>query len=169
MTLGSRVAVIEEGVIQQYDRPQRIYDHPANRFVGGFIGSPSMNFLDARVVKENGNYYVDGGSFKLILPEKFSSDIGSYVDNQVTFGIRPENLKSEDVTADPDPEKSMKVHVRVTEPLGDEIVVYADSGDQEIVAQLDPRTDIAPNQETTYYAEMEYTHIFDKDTGEAII
>ncbi|MFW6421749.1 MAG: ABC transporter ATP-binding protein, partial [Candidatus Bipolaricaulota bacterium] len=169
MTLGNRVAVIEDGLIQQYDHPQVIYDQPSNKFVAGFIGSPSMNFLEARLIREDGQFYVDGGSFKLILPQDFSTEVENYVGENVTFGIRPENLKAEDVVSEKDPDKALDVDVRVTEPLGDEIVVYADSGDQEIVAQLDPRTDISPGETTTYYTEMEYTHLFDKTTGEAIV
>lgn len=169
MTLGRRVAVIDEGVIQQYDAPQQIYDHPSNEFVAGFIGSPSMNFLDVRLVKENGNYFVDGKEFKLKLPEDFYSDIEPYEDEQVIFGVRPENLKSEDVASNTINDRSLDVDVRVTEPLGDEIVVYADSGDQELVAQLDPRADVSPGQATTYYAEMEYSHLFDQESGKAIV
>ena len=169
MTLGNRVAVIEQGVIQQYDHPQTIYDYPSNEFVAGFIGSPSMNFLDTTVVKEDGTYYVQTDAFRLALPEDFNSKIADYVNKEVTFGIRPENLKAEDVATDKSEGKSLKVNVRVTEPLGDEIVSYTDAGNQEVVAQLDPRTDIEPGDTTMFYAEMQYTHIFDKNTGEAVL
>ena len=169
MTLGRRVAVMESGIIQQYDHPQTIYDHPNNKFVAGFIGSPSMNFLNSKLHKKDGKILVDGSSFAVELPKKFHDDVQDYLGKEVTFGIRPENLKAEETLREPDESKRIDVHVRVTEPLGDEIVVYADSGDQELVAQLDPRVDISPNQDVSYYAELDYMHLFDKESGEAII
>ncbi len=169
MTLGNRVAVIDEGVIQQYAAPQQIYDHPSNKFVAGFIGSPSMNFLDARISEEDGNVYVEGDGFKLLLPDKISGQVEGLHGKDVTFGVRPEDLTAEQTVHEPDETKSFDTHVLVTEPLGDEIIVHTEVGDQEIVAQLSPRVEIEPHQDVTLFADMDYIHIFDKETGDAIV
>lgn len=169
MTLGSKVAVMKDGVVLQYEPPQQTYDHPANRFVAGFIGSPSMNFLDAQVVKENGNVYIDGPTFKLRVPEDKREALSDYIDKGVTFGIRPENLKTKEKTVDFDPQKAMEVEIRVVEPLGDELIVHARSGEQELVAQLNPRANVKPRQKVDLACEMEYMHVFDKDTQEGVV
>ncbi|MEF8836460.1 MAG: sn-glycerol-3-phosphate ABC transporter ATP-binding protein UgpC [Candidatus Bipolaricaulota bacterium] len=169
MTLGNRVAVIDEGVIQQYAAPQEIYDYPSNKFVAGFIGSPSMNFLDARIKEEDGNVYVEGDGFNLLLPDKITDPVEGKSGKEVTFGVRPEDLTAEQTVHEGDETKSFDTHVLVTEPLGDEIIVHAEVGDQEIVAQLDPRVDIEPHQDVTLFADMDYIHIFDKNTEEAIV
>lgn len=169
MTLGSKVAVMKDGVVQQYEPPQQTYDHPANRFVAGFIGSPSMNFLDAQVVKENGNVYIDGPAFKLRVPEDKREALSDYIDKGVIFGIRPENLKTKEKTVDFDPQKAMEVEIRVVEPLGDELIVHARNGEQELVAQLNPRANVKPRQKVDLACEMEYMHVFDKDTQEGVV
>lgn len=171
MTLGSRVAVIDQGIIQQYAPPQEIYDHPSNKFVAGFMGSPSMNFVPGTLERKDGRLFIDCDSFQLAVPEEFVADLSDYGEGEVVFGIRPENLKSIQLSegAEADEDKSISVKVRVVEPLGDELVVYADSGEHELVAQLDPRADVSPNQQVRLRVELEYMHIFDKETGEAIV
>ncbi|MFW6104293.1 MAG: ABC transporter ATP-binding protein [Candidatus Bipolaricaulota bacterium] len=169
MTLGNRVAVIDEGIIQQYDHPQTIYDQPSNKFVAGFIGSPSMNFLDARIREEDGNTYIEGDGFRLLLPDELVDQLEGPSEEEVTFGVRPEDLTAEQTVHEGDETKSFDTHVLVTEPLGDEIIVHTEVGDQEIIAQLDPRVDIEPHQDVKLYADMDYIHIFDKDTGDALL
>ena len=94
MTMGDRIVVMKDGLIQQVDTPQNLYDYPCNMFVGGFIGSPQMNFLDATLVKEGSNYYVDlGGDKLLIAPEKVTSALDAYVGKAIKAGIRPEDIK----------------------------------------------------------------------------
>ncbi|MBS3786983.1 ABC transporter ATP-binding protein [Candidatus Bipolaricaulota bacterium] len=169
MTLGNRVAVIDEGIIQQYAAPQEIYDYPSNKFVAGFIGSPSMNFLDARIKEEDGNIYVEGDGFNLLLTDKITDQLEGMNGKDITFGVRPEDLTAEQTVHEGDRTKSFDTHVLVTEPLGDEIIVHAEVGDQEIVAQLDPRVEIEPHQDVTLFADMDYIHIFDKETEEALV
>ncbi len=169
MTLGNRVAVIDEGVIQQYAPPQEIYDHPNNQFVAGFIGSPSMNFLVAQLVEQNGHLTIKGEGFSLVLPDEFTKELEDRKGEEVTFGVRPEDLVSEETAHDRSEGTDMDVHILVTEPLGDEILVHAEVADEEIVAQLDPRIDVAPDQDLKLYANMQYTHVFDNETGDALI
>ncbi|HAZ30221.1 TPA: glycerol-3-phosphate ABC transporter ATP-binding protein, partial [Candidatus Acetothermia bacterium] len=95
MTLGQRVAVMKDAVVMQYDDPQTIYDRPASMFVAGFIGSPPMNFLDARLVAESGQIYVQGKGFKLLVPkERATPGLRENVGKDVVFGLRPEDVRT---------------------------------------------------------------------------
>lgn len=169
MTLGTKVAVMKDGIVHQYEHPQRIYDYPVNQFVAGFIGSPSMNFLNAKVVKEDSKLYVDGKSFKLKVPEAKTESLEDYIDKDVILGIRPENLKTKQMAGEFDPEEAMEVDVRVVEPLGDELIIHARSGKQELVAQLNPRAEVKPRQKLDLACELQYMHMFDKDTQATVV
>ncbi|MFQ6034006.1 MAG: ABC transporter ATP-binding protein [Candidatus Bipolaricaulia bacterium] len=175
MTLGSRVAVIKDGMIQQYDPPQTIYDHPANLFVAGFIGSPAMNFLPAKLVSEEGRLYLvnadgtPGEHFKLQVPQEKAPALEGHLGKEVIFGIRPENLKTAEMVPDYDPGAVLGARVRVREPLGDELIILAKNGEQELVARLDPRVKVEINQTVKLIAEMEFMHLFDRETEETII
>lgn len=169
MTLGGRVAVMKDGVIQQYDDPQTTYDHPVNVFVAGFIGSPAMNLLPARLTEENGSLYVANTGFKLKVPQDKAGKLEDYRGRGVVFGIRPENLKTQGTAPDHDPGAILEVRVRVREPLGDELIIHAENGDVELVARLAPRTEVAIGQTIALVAEMEFMHIFDKDTEETVV
>lgn len=169
MTLGNRVAVIDEGIIQQYAAPQEIYDHPNNQFVAGFIGSPSMNFLPAKLMDVDGGFGVKGEAFSLVLPDEFAEELKDRKGDEVVFGVRPEDLVAEETKHEIEEGTRMQVHVLVTEPLGDEILVHAEIGNEELVAQLDPRVDVGPDQDLNLYANMKYTHVFDKESGDALV
>ncbi len=169
MTLGERVAVMKDGVIQQYDDPQTTYDHPANMFIAGFIGSPAMNFLSVKLTEEEGSLYVANTGFKLRVPQDKAGKLEDYLGREVVFGIRPENLKTEEMVPDHDPEAILEARVRVREPLGDELIIHAENGGVELVARLAPRTEVAIGQRMTLVAEMDFMHIFDKDTEETVV
>jgi multiple sugar transport system ATP-binding protein len=169
MTLGERVAVMKDGVIQQYDAPQQIYDHPTNMFVAGFIGSPAMNFLPAKLIAEDGRVYVTGASFKLKVPPDKAGKLEDYIDREVVLGIRPENLKAKEMVPDYDPETVLEAQVRVREPLGDELIIHAENGGVELVARLDPRIEVGIDQTIELIAEMDFMHIFNKETEETIV
>ena len=171
MTLGERVAVMRDGVLQQYDDPQRIYDHPMNMFVAGFIGSPAMNFLSAELVAKDGRVYVTSRGFKLLVPEKKAAGLKDYLGREVLFGIRPENLKALEMVPgyDPRAEAVLEAQVRVREPLGDELIIHAENGGEELVARLDPRVKVNIDETIKLVAEMEFMHIFDKESGQTIV
>ncbi|GAB4311355.1 MAG: ABC transporter ATP-binding protein [Candidatus Bipolaricaulota bacterium] len=170
MTLGQRVAVMKDGVVMQYDDPQTIYDRPTNMFVAGFIGSPAMNFLDARLVSEDGKIYVQGKGFKLLVPPDRATDgVRGYVGKEVVFGLRPEDIRTPEMVHGGTEGRMFTGKVRVREPLGDEQIIYADCAGDEIVAKLDPRLGIQPGQDITFVAMMERLHIFDKTTEQAIV
>jgi multiple sugar transport system ATP-binding protein len=165
MTLGSRVAVMKDAVMQQIDTPQNLYDFPTNRFVAGFIGSPAMNFSDVIVVEEDGKVKMVGESFKLIVPPEKEAAIRPFMGEHITFGIRPENLSlDKDGTA----ESYFEVLVGVLEPLGDELVIYGESDGHELVAQLEPRAQVEAEQIIRLSVDMEHMHAFDPVTEESL-
>ena len=121
MTMGDRIVVMKDGLIQQVDTPQNLYDYPCNMFVGGFIGSPQMNFLDATLVKEGSNYYVDlGGDKLLIAPEKVTSALDAYVGKAIKAGIRPEDIKDDEEFMEKHKDATITAHVEVSELMGSE-------------------------------------------------
>ena len=168
MTMATRIAVINHGVLQQIDTPQTLYDTPANKFVAGFIGSPAMNFFDAKIVKEGGDLFVDGDSFKIKIPKDKKSIYDGYAGKEVIFGIRPEDIHNPQyVPADITPE-SVASKVGVTELMGNEIFAYLRSGSHEFIARVDPRSNYKFGDETQVMFNMENMHIFDKDSELAI-
>jgi len=171
MTLGERVAVMKDGVLQQYDDPQRIYDHPTNMFVAGFIGSPAMNFLPAQLVPQDGKVYVTSPGFKLLVPRDKAEGLKDHLREEVIFGIRPENLKALEMVPnyDPQAETVLEAKVRVREPLGDELIIHAENGAGELVARLDPRVRVEIDESIKLFVEMEFMHIFEKETGKTLI
>ena len=161
MTLGDRIAVMKDGVIHQYAAPQETYDHPRNQFVGGFIGSPAMNFLSARIASEDGGTVLVGGGFRLALPQVKGEDLSG----EVVVGIRPEDLDGPVSEG----ENTMEMTVRVTEPLGNELLVYADCGDERVVANLDPHRKVEVDSTIHLQVSIDSVHLFDKESAETLL
>jgi multiple sugar transport system ATP-binding protein len=168
MTMATRIVVINKGKLQQVDTPQNLYDHPANLFVAGFIGSPAMNFFPAKLRKDGGKLQVDTGDFVVSIPAKKAGPYQAHVDKNVIFGIRPENIHDADfVPPNIDAEK-VNVKVDVTELMGNEIFLYLVSGKNIFVARVDPRSKLRVGQQTHVMFDMDNFHIFDAETEEAI-
>ncbi len=161
MTLGDKIAVMRGGVIHQYDSPQETYDHPVDQFVAGFIGSPAMNFLQARVSSENGGVALAGKGFRLVLSAGNAEELPS----EVVVGIRPEDLDGP-VT---EGENTLEMSVAVTEPLGNELLVYADCGGQRVVANLDPHRRVEVDSTIRLKVNTETVHLFDQDTEQTLL
>lgn len=161
MTLGSRIAVMKDGVIHQYNSPQETYDHPSNQFVAGFIGSPAMNFLNARVESKGEMIVLVGTGFRLTVPKGLVGTLPS----EVFVGIRPEDL-SGPVT---DGESVIEVKVLVTEPLGNELLVYADCGKDRVVANLDPHQHVEIDSMIKLAVDMNALHLFDRESELTIL
>jgi multiple sugar transport system ATP-binding protein len=168
MTMATRIAVINKGVLQQLDTPQNLYDHPNNLFVAGFIGSPAMNFFPGKLRKDNGHVIMDAGDFSVKIPSKKVKPYEGHVGKDIIFGIRPENIHdAEYVPSNIDSEK-VAVKVDVTELMGNEIFLYLVSGKNTFVARVDPRSQLRVGEQATVAFNMDNIHIFDAATEEAI-
>ncbi|MGB9673499.1 MAG: ABC transporter ATP-binding protein [Anaerolineales bacterium] len=168
MTMASRIAVINQGVLQQIDTPQKLYDRPDNLFVAGFIGSPAMNFFNAHIRRGDGKLFVDGGSFKVEIPSDRTAPYTNYVDKPVIFGIRPEDIFNPQFCPPGILAQPIEAIVDVTELMGNEIFVYLKTGDQSFIARVDPRSRYTIGEHTQMMLNMENMHIFDAETEKAI-
>ncbi|MDI3548004.1 MAG: multiple sugar transport system ATP-binding protein [Halanaerobiales bacterium] len=174
MTMGDRIVVLRDGVIQQVDDPLTLYNKPNNMFVAGFIGSPAMNFLDAKLLKEGDKYYLDGaGAFKIAIPEtkvKEVPEIKEYVNKQVVFGIRPEDLTDASLTHEFDitEDNSFTASVEVVEPMGSEIYLYLTIDDHSMIARVDVETKAKVGDNIKLGVDTRKMHVFDPETEEAI-
>jgi multiple sugar transport system ATP-binding protein len=168
MTMATRIAVINKGLLQQLDTPQVLYDHPNNLFVAGFIGSPAMNFFPGKLRKDNGKLVVDNGDFVLPIPAKKAKPYEAHAGRDVIFGIRPENIHDADfVPPNIDAEK-VATKVDLTELMGNEIFLYLVSGKNTFVARVDPRSQMHVGEQASVMFDMDTFHIFDAATEEAI-
>jgi multiple sugar transport system ATP-binding protein len=168
MTMASRIAVLKDGLLQQLDTPQNLYDFPGNKFVAGFIGSPSMNFFEAKIIKSNGKLIVDGETFSVEIPKDKTKLYEKYAGKPVTFGIRPEDIHNPDFTPANITPAKVAAKVEVTELMGNEIFAYFVTGEHDFIARVDPRSKYGFGDEVEVVFNMGNFHIFDKDSGEAI-
>ncbi len=172
MTMGDRIAVLNGGVIQQLGAPQELYDHPANIFVAGFIGSPAMNFLPDAKISTEGDHtaVVLEGVGQVIVPEIYAERARAASSRNLTFGIRPVHLEDAHLISAERSEvlSSIDASVDVVENLGNELQVYLTTGGKNIVATLDPRSHVTAGNKVKLFVDSEHIHLFDTDTGEAI-
>ncbi len=171
MTMGTRIALLNAGIIQQIGPPQELYDHPSNLFVAGFIGSPAMNvFPDAKVVADGDQTtIVIEGVGKTVVQPLYKDQAREAVGRNLTFGIRPEHLEDiELLPPDAKDESRITAPVDVVEHLGNELLVYMTAGGKNIVARLDPRSSAHAGGPVTLHVDTDNIHLFDTDTGVAI-
>jgi multiple sugar transport system ATP-binding protein len=169
MTMGDRIAVMKDGVIQQIADPITLYDKPCNKFVAGFIGSPPMNFMRGKIIKKDGRLYFDEGKFKVKLVEEMYKKMESYIDKEVIFGIRPEDIYDKLFVSEAPPENIVRVTCDIVEPMGSEVYLYLNSGKHTFVARVGAHDRPDVNQEMDLVFDMSKVHFFDKDTEETII
>ena len=171
MTLGTRIVVLKDGIIQQVDTPQNLYDYPNNVFVAGFIGSPQMNLLEARVVQSGSEVVLMFGSNSVKLPEAKAAKLieYGYVDKTVIIGIRPEDLKDDEKYIAANPDAVIEATIRVYELLGAEVFLYFDIDNVNCTTRVSPRTTARPGDTIKLAIDMEKLHVFDKDTEEIIL
>lgn len=168
MTMGTRIAVMRDGILQQLDTPQRLYDYPANTFVAGFIGSPSMNFFDTTVAGSREDMVLDTGSFKIPLKGAQRDKLASYMGRTVVMGIRPEDIHDRDFAPSAFNGAPVQAQVDVMEPMGAEIYLYLMSGKSSYVARVDPRSQARPGNSLQVMMNLDRVHIFDKENEKAI-
>jgi multiple sugar transport system ATP-binding protein len=136
--------------------------------VAGFIGSPAMNFFDVTLVEQDGDLYVDSGSFRLKLPPEKAQAARGHVGKQVIFGTRPEDIHDREFTPPSIRAEPLTASVDVTELMGNEIFVYLLTGEKQFIGRMDPRTSARVGATMDIVINMDNAHLFDRDTEEAI-
>ncbi len=173
MTMGDRIAVMRAGEIQQCDTPQQIFDHPANRFVAGFIGSPAMNFIDAEIVSTDDGLMVDAPGLRLRLTDEMAQqeDVAGRAGEPVVFGIRPTDLHDAALPGpiSPSSANTIEAIVEVVEPMGSESMVYLQAHGDSLIASLDSATGATEDKPLKIVANMNKAHLFDPESGETIV
>jgi multiple sugar transport system ATP-binding protein len=170
MTMGHRIAVLKDGVLQQLDTPQTLYDRPSNLFVAGFIGSPAMNFFPGQLASESGSQdlWVQTSGMRLRLPESIGGKLAGQTGREIVFGIRPEHIHHHSEVPSADASRIAKVSVSVVEPLGSEVFAYLSSDGQEFIARMDATAKPRPGETIETVFDTEHLHIFDKETEQAL-
>ena len=166
MTLGTRIVVMKDGVIQQVDTPQNLYNTPCNLFVAGFIGSPQMNFMDAVVNVAGNDVTLSIGNHVLRVPENKKKALidGGYNGKTVVVGIRPEDVHDDPDFIAANPGSVITSKIKVYELLGAEVFLYFDVEGTQMTARVNPRTELRTGDDAKFALDMNRIHIFDKET-----
>ena len=180
MTMADRIVVMRDGYIQQVDTPQHLYDLPCNAFVAGFMGSPQMNFIDAKLIKEGDSFYVEFGSeatkhreavkYRIKLPasKNVKNILDQYEDKPVIAGIRPEHISDEEMYIQNNKEGVVEAKVEVTELMGAETYLYLDCEGHSLTARVDPSTEARSGDVIKIALDPAKIHLFDKETEKTI-
>ncbi|MCB4791877.1 MAG: sn-glycerol-3-phosphate ABC transporter ATP-binding protein UgpC [Elusimicrobia bacterium] len=170
MTMGDRICVMKDGLIQQVDGPINLYDYPTNKFVAGFIGSPPMNFLEAEVISRDGALYLNEGMFELKLLAEHKENVSPYENKKVVLGIRSEDIYDKlFYTMGPKEGNSFGSTVEVVEPLGSEIYLHLNTGKNTLIAKVDSHNKAKPNQVMELVVNLKKIHLFEIESGNTII
>ncbi len=167
MTMGSRIVVMKDGFIQQAATPEEVYNYPVNMFVAGFIGSPSMNFIQGKLVEEGGEVRFKANGVNVVFPEGRAKTLREkgYVGKDVVFGVRPEDIHQEPIFLEASPNSIVNANVEVAENLGHEMFLYlAGIGTESIIARVDGRAGVKEGSNLRLAFDMNKAHIFDKET-----
>ncbi len=168
MTMADRIVVMDKGVIQQYDTPQKLYSEPANMFVAGFIGSPQMNFIDAEIIKDGKDIKVCFSGYKLNIPEEKKPKLEKYIGKEIILGVRPEHIFTDDSSHTEKRSCSLDVTAEIAEMTGSETNVYFDLGGNKHIARIKSEKRIASGDTVRLYIDEKSVHFFDKETTCAI-
>ena len=168
MTLGDRIVVMKDGLIQQVGTPLEIYDHPDNIFVAGFIGTPSMNFLQGYLKENGGQLVFDSEEITVKLPAAKTGQYKAYLNQPVVFGIRPEDIYDNDDACKSDTAQAFKATVDVSELIGSETYLYVSVGNQSLVARVESHTTAKIGSEHQFVLNTAKIHLFDKVTEKVI-
>lgn len=169
MTMGDRIAVMRDGRLQQVGDPVEIYDHPKNKFVAGFIGSPPMNFMEGRIIKKESRLYFDEGKIIVKLVEDMHKKMMPYAGNTVVFGIRSEDIYDKLFVSSVPPENVVRANCEVFEPIGSEVYLYLNTGRHAFVARVGAHDRPKINQDMDLVFDMSKVHFFNKDSEETIV
>jgi len=171
MTMGTRIVVMKDGLAQQVDTPHNIYEHPVNIFVAGFIGSPQMNFMEAKVLEQNGDIVITFDNETIVLPEDKAKIIKekSYIGKTVIMGIRPEDIDDGVTFLEAHKDAIVEAKVEVVELMGAETNIYMSKGDTNIVVRVNGSSMAKVGDKIKIALDINKIHIFDKETEITII
>ncbi|GBF10604.1 ABC transporter ATP-binding protein [Tepidibacillus infernus] len=171
MTMGDRIVVMKDGIVQQVDTPNEIYNHPKNIFVAGFIGSPAMNFIPGKLEGKEDMLFFRTEGITLQIPEgkaKILRDKG-YAGKEIILGIRPEDIHDEPIFLESSPQSQFTATIDVAENMGSEMYLYLSGiGKDSVTARINARTQLRAGSQVKLALDMNKIHIFDKDSEDAI-
>ncbi|OQX88554.1 glycerol-3-phosphate ABC transporter ATP-binding protein [candidate division KSB1 bacterium 4484_87] len=167
MTMGDRIVVMKDGLVQQIDTPLNLYDFPVNKFVAGFIGSPAMNFLSGTLKRQNG-LILDEGKLRLTIPEAYQDKLADFIDKEIILGIRPEDISDAHFSEHVKYPAPVEILLEVIEPMGNEFFLYLNTGKHQLVARIREKNELAVGQKTKLVFKMERAHFFDPVTEKRI-
>lgn len=168
MTMATRIAVLNKGILQQIDTPQKLYDAPDNLFVAGFIGSPSMNFFNGKLVKGDGKLFFDASNFRVELPANRTTIFKNYVEKSVIMGIRPEDIHHPNYAPQEIFGQPVEGKIDVTELMGNEIFLYVTVGEHNFIGRIDPRSKVSMGDYSQVLFNMNNMHLFDPESELAV-
>jgi len=169
MTMGTRIAVMNKGLLQQVDTPQNLYDSPANQFVAGFIGSPAMNFFEAKLVGSDTALAVESQVFRLEVPEKWTADLKPHLGSAVALGLRPEDIYVRADLPAGITGSAVQARLEFQEMMGNEIFLHlVDNGDS-FVARVSPRARVIAGEAVDLMIDTAKIHLFDVKTQAALL
>jgi multiple sugar transport system ATP-binding protein len=167
MTMGDRIVVMKDGLVQQIDTPLNLYHVPLNKFVAGFIGSPAMNFMPGKIIR-NGGLKFKHERFEVVVPKTFETSLGSFIDQEVVFGIRPEDIHLAGDTQVLAQKVEVAGEVEVVEPMGSEIFLYANLGATNLVARITSRTEPPIGSQLPLTFDLSKSHFFSAQSEESL-
>lgn len=168
MTMGDRICVMKDGLIQQVADPITLYDTPANKFVAGFIGTPPMNFFEGVIIRKEGKLFFKESTFEVELPAAWTDKVGAFVDKPVSFGSRPEDIGSEQAESDPAMPR-IKASVEVIEPMGSETYVYLNTGAHSFIARVEAHRRMVVGDSIEFAIYIPKAHLFNKENDLLIV
>ena len=169
MTMGEKIVVMKATEIHQISPPKELYDKPKNKFVAGFIGSPSMNFIDGTLESKKGGLYFNEENFEVRLPDAMADKMKGQAGQDITMGIRPEDIYDKVYAPNASADNTVAATVEVVEHLGSESFVYLTTGKTPFIAKMDSDAEVEVNQEVELVFDMNKAHFFDSKTEAAII
>ena len=169
LTMGDRIVVLKDGLIQQVADPITLYDRPINKFVASFIGSPPMNFLDGKIVRLNNKLYFQNGAFKARVLDSTSPLVASYENKEIVFGIRSEDIYDKLFASEASPDNTIRATCEVVEPMGAEAYLYLRTGSNSFIARVSGHVRPSVNQDLDLVLDMSKAHFFDKTSEKAIL
>ncbi len=169
LTMGDRVMVFKNGVVQQVADPILLYEQPTNRFVASFIGSPPMNFLSGTLTRLDDRFYFQNGPFKVRVIDAMTPKLSGHENREIIFGIRSEDIYDKLFTSEASPDNTVRATCEVVEPMGAEAYLYLRTGANTFIARVSGHVRPGVNQDIDLVFDMSKAHFFDKNTEKAIL